>query len=618
MKKFMLVFLLVGMSLTLMDNVWGAVFRVDNLFDLQSALTTAGNNGEDDTVEITSGTYNLTSTLTYFAREDHSILIRGAGVATTILDGGNSLQVLNMDTLAADTDANAAITVREITFRNGNKAGSPGGGGLRIETTKAPILVEFCSFEGNHSTSNGGGVVVTPYFATVTLSNNYFHNNSSDQSGGGVYNGPAYSHTPLFLRDNIFSNNSANQSGGGIYYGFSYGLTENNIFVGNWASNGGGWYGFTTFGELILQNNIFTRNAASTDGGAIHIQGDNYFTNNTIYQNIAANRGGGIYIDFFSASTAAAHVYNNIIWGNVANDGNDFRIQGLAAIVNLYNNDFNQFTIQDSSHLFQENNINVNPQFIDVLSDDYHLSSTSPCIDAGTAEAPFLPLTDFDGGTRIYNKKPDIGADEVALTLFSPKRGEQIASGSTFPIEWQSPPNAAKFNLRYSLNKGERWVPIINNITATYYDWPVPIPLGNKTKCLVKVIGYNSSGLKIGTDKSDVPFAIEVVRLTAPSDPGISVTFGDTYDISWATNMTRRPVEKVVLYYTKNAAAVPVTWTKILSFNASDYPGTYPWNVPALPKTKTKCKVRVVLKDAGGETVGVDISDNFFTIQAAP
>jgi hypothetical protein len=178
--------------------------------------------------------------------------------------------------------------------------------------------------------------------------------------------------------------------------------------------------------------------------------------------------------------------------------------------------------------------------------------------------------------------------------------------------------NAAKFNLRYSLNKAETWRPIINNLTANYYDWPVPIPLGNKIKCLVKVIGYNSSGLKVGTDKSDVPFAIEVVRLTAPSDPGISMTFGDTYDISWTTNMTVRPVQKVVLYYTKNATAFPVAWTKILSFKASDYPGVYPWDVPALPKTKTKCKVRVVLKDAGGKTVGVDISDNVFTIQAAP
>ena len=82
--------------------------------------------------------------------------------------------------------------------------------------------------------------------------------------------------------------------------------------------------------------------------------------------------------------------------------------------------------------------------------------------------------------------------------------------------------------------------------------------------------------------------------------------------------MPIRPVETVALFYTKNATAVPVVWNKIDSFEVSDYPGTYPWEVPALPSTKAKCKVKVVLKDGGGKTVGVDISDNVFTIQPAP
>ena len=132
---------------------------------------------------------------------------------------------------------------------------------------------------------------------------------------------------------------------------------------------------------------------------------------------------------------------------------------------------------------------------------------------------------------------------------------------------------------------------------------------------MLRVTGYNASGAKVGRDQSDAPFTIEVVRLTAPSDPGISVTFGDTYDISWTRNVTVNPVEKVVLYYTKNATATPIIWKQIASFRVAKYPGTFPWEVPLLPVTETKCKVKVVLMDARGVIVGSDVSDSYFTIQ---
>jgi hypothetical protein len=322
---------------------------------------------------------------------------------------------------------------------------------------------------------------------------------------------------------------------------------------------------------------------------------------------MAANAGGGIYIDLTNASGAAAHVYNNIIWGNIANDGNDLRIQGLAAIVNLYNNDFNQFTIQDSSHLFQGNNINANPLFTDTPSDDYHLSSTSPCIDVGTAEAPFLPLKDFDEGTRIYGKNPDIGADEVALMLFRPQGGEQIPSGSTFFLEWQSPPNAVKFNLRYSLDNGGTWKPIVNNLTVTEYDWHLPTPTGNKKRCLVKVIGYNASGLKVGTDTSE-PFTIEVAKVIQPNG-GETLSSGSNYPIQWEINGTKSSVTKVNLYYTTDGG---VNYVLISSLAGTDR--SYNWAVPTPLSNKKNTRIRVVAYN-GSTVVASDTSDNPLTIE---
>ena len=105
------------------------------------------------------------------------------------------------------------------------------------------------------------------------------------------------------------------------------------------------------------------------------------------------------------------------------------------------------------------------------------------------------------------------------------------------------------------------------------------------------------------------------MRLTAPSDPGISLNYGETYNITWTTHATSSPVETVVIQYTQNSAAVPVTWKRIASFRAGRYPGRYPWRVPDLARKKTKCRVKVVLKDAYGRNVGEDASDNNFTIK---
>jgi hypothetical protein len=42
--------------------------------------------------------------------------------------------------------------------------------------------------------------------------------------------------------------------------------------------------------------------------------------------------------------------------------------------------------------------------------------------------------------------------------------------------------------------------------------------------------------------------------------------------------------------------------------------GIFSWKVPSVTKDKTRCKVKVVLKDAVGNSVGSDMSDNIFTI----
>ncbi len=45
------------------------------------------------------------------------------------------------------------------------------------------------------------------------------------------------------------------------------------------------------------------------------------------------------------------------------------------------------------------NVMTIDPEFVDISNNDYHLRPTSPCIDAGTSDG--APLTDFDGNPRL-------------------------------------------------------------------------------------------------------------------------------------------------------------------------------------------------------------------------
>jgi hypothetical protein len=195
----------------------------------------------------------------------------------------------------------------------------------------------------------------------------------------------------------------------------------------------------------------------------------------------------------------------------------------------------------------------------------------------------------------------------IAGTVITPNGGEIIPSGSTYAIQWGAPSNAVMFDLKYSINNGSTWKTLASKVTGTSYEWYVPSPSNSKTSCLVKVIGFDPSGRKVGEDISDSAFAIEVVKVTSPAGEEI-LKSGDTLRITWRTNGTIKPVRSVKLFYSVNGGA---SWKPIIPFNTN--PGSYYWTVPNV--SSSSCKVKVLLKDAGGATVGNDVSDGLFTIQ---
>ncbi|NJD55137.1 MAG: hypothetical protein FIA94_01890 [Nitrospirae bacterium] len=198
----------------------------------------------------------------------------------------------------------------------------------------------------------------------------------------------------------------------------------------------------------------------------------------------------------------------------------------------------------------------------------------------------------------------------VTTRILQPNGGESVAAGNpAYPIMWEAPAAATKFKLKYSVDNGTTWQAVVPGfVTGTSYDWPVPIPTNNKKQCLVKVIGFNDSNVKVGADTSDAPFTIEVLKLSYP-DGGEAFTSGEQPIITWASNIP--PVDHVVLSYTLNNGLI---WKKIDTTSDPLDDGSFTWTVPTLGNPKTKCKVKIVLKNAAGQTLGSDLSDAVFTI----
>ena len=67
---------------------------------------------------------------------------------------------------------------------------------------------------------------------------------------------------------------------------------------------------------------------------------------------------------------------------------------------------------QPPLHLFQ-GNIDLDPQFVNPFG-DYHSLAIAPAVDTGDPSGmPPAPFADFDGESRFFGVRVDIGADEA-------------------------------------------------------------------------------------------------------------------------------------------------------------------------------------------------------------
>ncbi|MDO8587539.1 MAG: NosD domain-containing protein, partial [Armatimonadota bacterium] len=221
----------------------------------------------------------------------------------------------------------------------------------------------------------GGSVVTSPPGAAAsTVIDGFTIRNGSAGNGAGVYCGTS---SPV-ISGNKLTGNVATSKGGAVYLYYSAARIVSNVLSGNSASSGGGVY--CEYSSPAIGSNTISGNVATGNGGGVYCYyGSPVFANNAVCFNTR-----GIY-----RSGGSPTLNNNCVYGNSVYD-----YQGVSA---------------------GAGDISADPLFANRTGGDYHLTSVSPCVDAGTNTARCLPSFDMDGDPRIQGGVVDIGADEFSL-----------------------------------------------------------------------------------------------------------------------------------------------------------------------------------------------------------
>lgn len=446
----------------------------------QSGSVVTFNNGEDPNCILTGFTITNGS-----AFNGGGIFCSGASpmvtkniIALNLADMGGAISCWN---------STAEISNNIITE---NSANYSGGG---VECYSSPIVIANNVISNNSATNeNGGGI--SCWSCSPVITNNAIVDNSAFGNGGGIF---CYEANASISDCNI-NGNSAGDDGGGIYCENSEPTISNTVITNCFASFGAGIYSYDS-SPNITNSEIYDNVAVYGGGGIFCYNGEPVINNNWITYNyhsgiyaydttieiknnlIAGNEGvlsGGIACDANSLATienntivenwgldsggigldvgSEAYVSNCILWDNFTDDDdtqialfyNEYFAKQTVLDINHSNVEYDQSNVylQDENCLLTwgGNNISMNPQFIsngiwdsnDIWWEgDYHLSSDSPCIDAGDPNYPEDPNKfDIDGDSRIIGGRIDIGADEYTFGDLSDFSGNGIVNFEDFAI----------------------------------------------------------------------------------------------------------------------------------------------------------------------------------------
>lgn len=200
----------------------------------------------------------------------------------------------------------------------------------------------------------------------------------------------------------------------------------------------------------------------------------------------------------------------------------------------------------------------------------------------------------------------------LLLALFPGRLG---ASALTLAWDPNTEDDLAGYSVYYGIQSGNYDSVIDAGNVAQY----TVSNLEPETQYYFAVTAYDTSGNEsdlseeVGSITSEAPPPeppLEVVSVISPNGRE-TLRSGGTQTIVWQTNGAAELVDRVQLLFTKNDRRA---WKKITLLSGN--PGSYDWKLPITrKKTMSRCRVMVILKDASGNIVGSDASDDDFAIQ---
>ncbi len=341
------------------------------------------------------------------------------GAAATIIAGaGNRGTPGIRGVYLTNGAALIGFTLTNGTTRfSGDVVNEQSGGGVWCET--GGVIVSNCVFTGNYANQNGGGAF------RGTLFNCLLTNNIGNRGAGACSN----SLFNCVLTKNFALFQNLDSGGGAIYSSLS-----NCLLVANSCDGGGGGAAFSSLTSCVVSNNtgntagggvcmgiandcLISSNRTFNSGGGAY---SNLLNNCVLKNNLANGNGGGAYnsaLDnctvisnkaaFAPGAVAGGGIYggvatNSILYYNSADNGSNFYFPGNMTI---------NYCCTTPLPTNGVGNVTNEPAFANLATGDFHLQSSSPCINAGN-NAAVTSSSDFAGNPRIVGATVDMGAYE--------------------------------------------------------------------------------------------------------------------------------------------------------------------------------------------------------------
>ena len=238
---------------------------------IQSAIDAAPAGGG---IAIGAGTYAENLTI------GKSLVITGAGAASTIIDGGGQGSVVTVL-------AGANVSLQNVTLTNG---AAPSGGGVRNLGT---LLLSGNDISNNNATIAGGGIS-NEAGAVLTIATGAVVGNTAGNRGGGIANQTGAQTT---LRDMSIKTNTTSGQGGGLYFSSGALDVKYSSIEANVAADGGG---------VSIAGGVARMSFAHVDANHVGQRGGGFFIaagtlsvdNSGITQNgVGVAKGGGAFFN---------------------------------------------------------------------------------------------------------------------------------------------------------------------------------------------------------------------------------------------------------------------------------------------------------------------------------